>query len=165
MPNILKACAALALLSTTSACFFEEKDADQSIISDILLYCTMESAKPVKLVSDDDGSEFEAKLNYDGFYLINFDTQTMAVKQSGAEDFRPLCHKDGACKLLSSKFEIRFENHGREYDGKTYNETYVIDRVTRAIYMKTDVSGPDAGPTTYARGSCRKAESTDKPSF
>ncbi len=160
MRNVLKSLTALPILASVAAC--ESRAPEPSAI---LLYCDAESDKPVTLTSDDDGSEFEATLSYRGFYRIDLEAETLETQFAGNEEFFSLCSTDGPCKLVSNNSEIRFENHGRRWEDKVVDETYIFERNTGHFSRKSETDGPDGTEIDYARGSCKPMNSIDQQLF
>lgn len=160
MQNNLKSFAAMFILAWVAAC--EPKAPEPR---SILLYCDAETDKPVTLTSDDDGSEFEATLSYRGFYRIDLEAETLETQFAGNDEFLSLCSTDGPCKLVSNQSEIRFENHGRRWEDKVIDETYVFERNTGHFLRKSVTNGLDGTKIDYARGSCTPTNSTDQLLF
>lgn len=156
----IKCLAALTILVMVAAC---ENQAPAP--SKILLYCDAKSDKPVTLTSDDDGSEFEATLSYRGFYRVDLQAETLEAQFAGNDKFMSLCSTDGRCKLVSNKSEIRFENHGRRWENKIIDETYVFERNTGHVYRKSESNGPDGNNVDYASGTCKPVNSIEQQLF
>lgn len=170
MQRLLESLAALSSLALIAACTSEAPDPQAPELqvpdpSAILLYCDAKSDKPVTLTSDEDGSEIEATLSYRGFYRIDLEAETLQTQFAGNDKFASLCSTDGQCKLVSNKSEIRFENHGRRWEDKVIDETYVFERNTGHFYRKSEVKGPSETKIEYASGSCKPAASIDQQIF
>jgi hypothetical protein len=150
---------ALSILALVAAC---ESRAPEP--SGILLYCDAKSDEPVAFTLDD-GSEFEAFISYRGFYRIDIEAETLERQIAGNDEFSSLCSSDSPCKLVSSKSEIRFENHGRRWEDKVIDETYVFERNTGHFYRKSETDGPDGTEIEHASGLCKPMDSIDQQLF
>lgn len=169
MQNNLKSLTAILIVALVAGCDSQTPEplAMEPLAlkpSEILLYCDAESDEPIMLTGDD-GSEIEATLSYRGFYRIGLEAETLEARFAGNDEFISLCSKGGRCKLVSNRSEIRFENHGRRWEDKIINETYVFERNTGHFSLKTEVSGTSAPETKYASGSCKSMNSIDEQLF
>lgn len=158
--NNLKSLAAISILAVAVSCTSKAPEPE-----DILLYCDAETREPVTLTSEEDGSEFEATLSYRGFYRINLEAETLETQFAGNDEFSSLCSTNGPCKLVSNKSEIRFESHGRRWENKVINETYVFERNTGHFFRKSERTGPNGSETEYASGNCKPVNSIDQQLF
>lgn len=169
LQNNLKILAAISIVALVAACdtkvpepLAAEPLAPEPV--DILVYCDGKSDRPVTLTGDD-GSKIEATLSYRGFYRINLKAETLEAKLAGNGEFLSQCSSGRPCKLVSSKSEIRFEDHGRRWENKVIDVTYLFERNTGHFYRKSEVNGPNGAETEHAFGSCKPMDSIDQQLF
>ncbi|MBA4764388.1 MAG: hypothetical protein H2048_02760 [Erythrobacter sp.] len=164
MQNNLKSFIVMFILAWVAACEAKAPEPEAEPES-ILLYCDAKTDKPVALINEEDGSEFAATLSYRGFYRIDLEAETLEARFAGNDEFFSLCSTGSRCKLVSNQSEIRFENHGRRWEDKVIDETYVFERNTGHLYRKSESNGADATEINYASGSCEPVESVDQQLF
>lgn len=164
MQNKFKSFIAISILAWVAACEAKAPEPEPKAES-ILLYCDAKTDKPVALIGEEDGSEFEATLSYRGFYRIDLEAETLEARLAGNDEFFSLCSTSSRCKLVSNQSEIRFENHGRRWKDKVIDETYVFERNTGHFFRKSESNGPDGTDINYASGSCEPVKSVDHQLF
>ncbi|MDC8755847.1 hypothetical protein OIK40_14455 [Erythrobacter sp. sf7] len=167
MKNVSKILAALCFMASVGACdSTTHQSTPQPQSKQILLYCDARSDQPVNELFDDFGGEFAGFITYRGFYRINLTAETLEAKLSGWDDFEPLCSPDASsCKLISNRSEIRLEHHGRRWNEKVINETYLFERNTGYFNLMTESEGPNGKENYYVSGSCRSVNSIDQQLF